>query len=96
MKGDDLGSVFGEVLKAQNYGPLETPDRLAGCLQGGGITSTSKPLGISPITLKGKEAVMAILPGGAVGQFRLVVLDPDTCGPDKPEGVLADNTIKPR
>ncbi|MCP2244836.1 hypothetical protein [Lentzea aerocolonigenes] len=96
VKGDDLGSVFGEVLKAQNYGPLETPDRLAGCLKGGGITSTSKPLGISPITLKGKEAVMAILPGGAVGQFRLVVLDPDTCGPDKPEGVLADNTIKPR
>ncbi len=84
------------MLKAQNYGPLETPDRLAGCLKGGGITTTSKPLGISPISLDGKDAVMAILPSGVAGQFRLVVLDPNTCGPDKPEGVLADTTIKPR
>ncbi|MDX3657754.1 hypothetical protein PV646_10610 [Streptomyces sp. ID05-26A] len=89
----ELGSAVGEVLKAQNYGPLETPDRLAGCLKGGGITSSGNPLGISPINLDGKNAVMAILPAG-LGQFRLVVLDPATCGPDKPEGVLADTTIK--
>lgn len=92
VKQDDLGSAVGEVLKAQNYGPLETPDRLAGCLRGGGITSSGNPLGISPITLDGKEAVMAILPA-SLGKIRLVVLDPNTCGPDKPEGVLADNTI---
>lgn len=92
VKQDDLGSAVGEVLKAQNYGPLETPDRLAGCLKGGGITSSANPLGISPISLDGKEAVMAILPAG-LGKIRLVVLDPNTCGPDKPEGVLADNTI---
>ncbi|NKE59848.1 hypothetical protein FXN61_24795 [Lentzea sp. PSKA42] len=96
VRGDNLGAAVGDVLKAQNYGPLETQDRLAGCLQGGGIASTSKPLGISPINLDGKDAVMAILPAGVVGQFRLVVLDPKTCGPDKPEGVLADTTIKPR
>ena len=95
LKRDELGSAVGDVLKAQNFGPLETPDRLAGCLQGGGITSSGNPLGISPITLDGKDAVMAILPAG-LGQYRLVVLDPKTCGPDKPEGVLADTTIKPR
>ena len=95
VKGDELGSAVGEVLKAQNFGPLETPDRLAGCLQGGGITSSGNPLGISPISLDGKDAVMAILPAG-LGQYRLVVLDPDTCGPGKPQGVLADTTIKPR
>ena len=38
-----LGSAVGEVLKAQNYGPLETSDRLSGCLQGGGITSSGTP-----------------------------------------------------
>ncbi|MGW6443722.1 hypothetical protein [Lentzea sp. NPDC055074] len=95
LKRDELGSAVGEVLKAQNYGPLETSDRLAGCLKGGGITSSGNPLGISPINLEGKDAVMAILPAG-LGQYRLVVLDPETCGPDKPQGVLADTTIKPR
>lgn len=95
VKSSELGAAVGDVLKAQNYGPLETPDRLAGCLQGGGIASTSKPLGISPISLDGKDAVMAILPSG-LAQFRLVVLDPDTCGPNKPEGVLADTVIKQR
>ncbi|GHH35505.1 hypothetical protein [Lentzea cavernae] len=95
LKRDELGSAVGEVLKAQNYGPLETPDRLAGCLKGGGITSSGTPLGISPINLEGKDAVMAILPAG-LGEFRLVVLDPKTCGPDEPAGVLADTTIKPR
>lgn len=95
LKESELGSAVGEVLKAQNYGPLETPDRLAGCLKGGGITSSGNPLGISPITLDGKPAVMAILPAG-LGQYRLVVLDPDTCGPDKPEGVLANTTIGAR
>lgn len=95
LQRDELGSAVGEVLKAQNYGPLETPDRLAGCLKGGGITSSGTPLGISPINLEGKDAVMAILPAG-LGEFRLVVLDPKTCGPDQPAGVLADTTIKPR
>ena len=92
VKESELGTAVGDVLKAQNYGPLETQDRLAGCLQGGGITSTSKPLGISPITLDGKNAVMAVLPAG-LGQYRVVVLDPNTCGPDKPEGVLTNTTI---
>jgi hypothetical protein len=95
LKRDELGSAVGEVLKAQNYGPLETPDRLAGCLKGGGITSSGNPLGISPINLEGKDAVMAILPAG-LGKYRLVVLDPATCGPDKPEGVLADTTVGQR
>lgn len=95
VKAPELGSVVGEVLKAQNFGPLETPDRLAGCLKGGGITSSGNPLGISPINLDGKDAVMAVLPAG-LGQYRLVVLDPKTCGPDKPEGVLANTTIGAR
>lgn len=96
LKREELGSAVGEVLKAQNYGPLETPDRLAGCLQGGGIASTAKPLGISPINLEGKDAVMAILPGGTPGRIRLVVLDPATCGPDKPQGVLENQVIGER
>ncbi|MEU0880085.1 hypothetical protein ABZ345_15915 [Lentzea sp. NPDC005914] len=95
LSSDQLGSAVSDVLKAQNFGPLETPDRLAGCLKGGGITSSGNPLGISPITLDGKDAVMAILPAG-LGQYRLVVLDPKTCGPDKPEGVLANTTIGAR
>ena len=38
----ELGAVVGDVLKAQNYGPLDNQDRLVGCLRGGGITSTAQ------------------------------------------------------
>ncbi|MFD7657280.1 hypothetical protein ACFV4N_25160 [Actinosynnema sp. NPDC059797] len=94
VRGENFGPVFGDVLKAQNYGPLENQEQLAGCLAGAGITA-GKPLGVSPITLDEKPAVMAILPGGAPGAYRIVVLDPDTCGPDNPDGVLANSTIEP-
>ncbi|RKT51822.1 hypothetical protein [Saccharothrix australiensis] len=94
VKGNDFGPVFGDVLKAQNYGPLENQDKLAGCLRGGDIVG-SKPLGVSPIALDGRDAVMAILPGGKPGAFQIVVLDPETCGPDNPNGVLAKSNITP-
>lgn len=95
VKGNDFGPVFGDVLKAQNYGPLENQDKLAGCLKGGSIVG-AKPLGVSPITLDGRDAVMAILPGGKPGAFQIVVLDPETCGPDNPNGVLARSSITPQ
>ncbi|MBB5958687.1 hypothetical protein FHS29_005296 [Saccharothrix tamanrassetensis] len=94
VKGNDFGPVFGDVLKAQNYGPLENQEKLAGCLKGGDIVG-SKPLGVSPITLDGRDAVMAIMPGGKPGAFQIVVLDPETCGPDNPNGVLAKSNITP-
>ncbi|QFZ23913.1 anti-sigma factor family protein [Saccharothrix syringae] len=94
VQGQNFGPVFGKVLGAQNYGPLQNQDQLAGCLAGAGITA-GKPLGVSPIALNGDPAVMAILPGGAPGAYRIVVVDPDTCGPDNPEGVLANSTIEP-
>ncbi|MFT7835295.1 hypothetical protein Q5530_03975 [Saccharothrix sp. BKS2] len=94
VRDENFGPVFGDVLKAQNYGPLENQDQLAGCLAGAGIAA-GKPLGVSPISLDEKPAVMAILPGGSPGAYRIVVVDPDTCGPDNPDGVLANSTIEP-
>ncbi|WP_367133890.1 hypothetical protein [Saccharothrix sp. HUAS TT1] len=94
VRGENYGPVFGDVLKAQNYGPLENQDKLADCLRGANI-SAGKPLGVSPITLDDKPAVMAILPAGAPGAYRIVVVDPRTCGPDNPDGVLANSTIEP-
>jgi len=96
VKGKEFGPVVGDVLKAQNYGPLENQETLAGCLQAANITS-SKPLGVSPIKLDDKSAVMAILPGGqSPGSYRIVVLDPNTCGPDNPNGVLANELLGPK
>ncbi|GGP38503.1 anti-sigma factor family protein [Saccharothrix coeruleofusca] len=96
VRGNDFGPVLGDVLKAQNYGPLENQEKLAGCLRGANIVA-AKPIGVSPITLDDKPAVMAVLPRGAgtKGQFRIVVLDPATCGPDNPDGVLADSPVGP-
>ncbi|TQM81971.1 hypothetical protein FHX81_4361 [Saccharothrix saharensis] len=94
VRGENFGPVVGDVLKAQNYGPLENQEKLADCLRGANITA-GKPLGVSPITLDDKPAVMAILPAGAPGAYRIVVVDPRTCGPDNPDGVLANSTIEP-
>lgn len=96
IEGENFGAAVPEVLKAQNYGPLDNQTRLVECLKGGGINSTAKPLGISPVNLKGRSAVMAILPAiGETGNIRIVVLDPDTCGANNPQGVIADTTIRP-
>jgi hypothetical protein len=38
---------------------------------------------------------MAILPSGRVASYRIVVLDPATCGPNNPNGVLADSVMAP-
>ncbi|MFD1148587.1 anti-sigma factor family protein [Saccharothrix hoggarensis] len=94
VRGENFGPVFGDVLKAQNYGPLENQEQLADCLRGANIQA-SKPLGVSPITLNDRNAVMAILPAGSPGAYRIVVVDPETCGPDNPDGVLANTTIEP-
>ncbi|MEU4741358.1 hypothetical protein AB0G02_12965, partial [Actinosynnema sp. NPDC023658] len=94
VRDENFGPAFGDVLKAQNYGPLENQDKLADCLRGANITA-GKPLGVSPITLDDKPAVMAILPAGTPGAYRIVVVDPRTCGPDNPDGVLANSTIEP-
>jgi len=93
VKGQNFGPIIGDVLKMQNYGPLDNQETLDGCLKGGNIQA-SKPLGVSPIQLDDQSAVMAILAGGrGPGSFRIVVLDPDTCGPDNPNGVLADTVM---
>jgi hypothetical protein len=94
VKGQNFGPIIGDVLKAQNYGPLDNQEKLDGCLKGGNIPA-SKPLGVSPIQLDDRSAVMAILTAGRAGSFRIVVLDPDTCGPDNPNGVLADSVMAP-
>ncbi|HWO63778.1 MAG TPA: hypothetical protein VNO31_27460 [Umezawaea sp.] len=94
VEGQNFGPVFGDVLKAQNYGPLDNQETLDGCLKGGHIPA-SKPLGVSPIQLDAKPAVMAILGGGRIGSYRIVVLDPSTCGPDNPNGVLANTVMAP-
>ncbi|ATE57880.1 MULTISPECIES: anti-sigma factor family protein [Actinosynnema] len=91
VEGGNFGPVFGEVLAAKDYGQLESPEKLKQCLAGGGVTST--PVGFAPVRLDGRDAVMSILPGGKSGSWRVVVLDPKTCGPTNPEGVLADEVI---
>ncbi|GAA2665952.1 MULTISPECIES: anti-sigma factor [Actinosynnema] len=91
VEGGNFGPVFGEVLAAKDYGQLESPEKLEQCLAGGGVTS--KPVGFAPVKLDGRDAVMSILTAGKPGSWRVVVLDPKTCGPTNPEGVLADEVI---
>jgi hypothetical protein len=91
VRSDALGEAYGQVFGLRNFGPLENQTTLEGCLEGAGITGNLDPVGVSPVTLDGDSAVMAILPEG-LQKFRFVVLDPNTCGPGKPEGLLADSS----
>lgn len=94
VRSDNLGAAVPKLLQSTNYGALKDQNTLAGCLAGGGIQNTT-PLGVGPITLDGKDEVMAILPSGKLGEFRVVVLDPTTCGPNNPNGVIGNSTIAP-
>ncbi|KAA2251351.1 hypothetical protein F0L68_37580 [Solihabitans fulvus] len=94
VQGGNLGAAVPKIMQNLDYGSLGTADRLAGCLRGGGIANT-KPIGAGPITLDGRPALMAVLPSGKLGEFRVVVVDPATCGPDNPKGVLGNSVIAP-
>ncbi|GGM66737.1 hypothetical protein GCM10012275_41530 [Longimycelium tulufanense] len=80
-----------DVLGARDYGPLEGPERIRGCLAAAGITDPGEPLGTRTVQLEQRKAVLVLLPTGEFTRYRLVVLG-DECGPDKPQ-VLSDTVI---
>lgn len=88
---DELGGALQGALGNEDYGPLDEPDALAGCLTANGIPDGTDPLGAQEITLDGEPGVLMILPGGEAGRFRLLVVGPD-CGPDNPS-VMADDVV---
>ncbi|WP_026197102.1 hypothetical protein [Sciscionella marina] len=72
------------ALGARDYGPLEKPERLAGCLAANKAGSPSSVAGIKQLELDGKPGVLILLTTGKSAQFRMLVVSPE-CGAGKPE-----------
>ncbi|MEB3370727.1 anti-sigma factor [Saccharopolyspora mangrovi] len=80
LTGDQVtldGKQFSQVMSSDQYvSTLADPQQLIGCLQANGVQG-GKPMGAREITLNGRPAQLLILPGGSLGQFRLLAVGPD-------------------
>jgi len=75
----------------KDYGPLGSADKFASCLRAAGFAPTANPIGVSPGTIDGQQAVLALLTTGRMAEFRLLAFSP-TCGVGNP-GVLLDRLV---
>jgi hypothetical protein len=77
-----------EALHSRQYAPtLSDPRTLQGCLRAN--SATAQPIGAQTVSLDGRTAQMLILPTGAIGRFRVLVVGLD-CGPGHPAAVSDD------
>lgn len=92
LRLDDLATVGGSALGAAVPGGLADPARRAGCLRVAGVSEPTHPLlGAREVLLDGVPGVLLVLPSGALGSFRLLVVDAE-CGPGGGR-VLAERTV---
>jgi hypothetical protein len=94
LRSSDLGASVSQVIGVTDYGPLRDQQRLSACLSTSNVPNVGQPLGVRQVVLDGQPRVLAILPGGKRGSYRLLVIDPG-CGPGHP-GVLSDTTVGAR
>lgn len=79
----DLAASGRAALGVMDAGPLADRVRLAGCLRSvavPGVDPEGPLLGARSVELGGRPGVLLVLPGGQVGSFHVVVVDPG-CGP---------------
>jgi hypothetical protein len=94
LRSGELGGSVSQVIGAADYGPLRGPDDLGACLRASNVPNPAKPLGVRQVLLDGQPRLLAVLPAGKLGSYRLLVIEP-SCGPGHP-GVLSDITIGAR
>lgn len=77
LSKNQLGKAIGPLTGKTDYGDLENEQGLKDCLDQHGLTS-GDPIGVSPVTLDGKDGIAALLGAGTqVGHYRIVVVEPD-------------------
>jgi hypothetical protein len=77
LSKNKLGKAIGPLTGKTDYGDLENEQGLKDCLDQHGLTS-GDPIGVSPVTLDGKDGIAALLGAGTeVGHYRIVVVEPD-------------------
>lgn len=90
----DLAAVGTAAVGVTDVGELIDPTRRAACLRAAapiGLPPDAPLLGGRHVLLDGRPGILLVLPGGELGRFRLVVVDP-ACGPDG-GSLLAETTV---
>jgi hypothetical protein len=77
LSKNQLGKAIGPLTGKTDYGELENEQGLKDCLDQHGLPA-GDPIGVSPVTLDGKDGIGALLGAGTeVGHYRIVVVEPD-------------------
>ena len=74
-----------------DYGPLTDPRRRDSCLAGLGYPSQTQVLGARPLQMRGRPALLMLLPGESPETVVAVVVDPNCSGAHT--GLLAKAVI---
>ncbi|MFD2417997.1 hypothetical protein [Amycolatopsis pigmentata] len=92
VRGDHPEAAVGHLSTGvKDYGPLGGPERLSSCLQAAGLAANANPIGVSPGTVDGRQAVLVLLTTGWLAEFRLIAFTP-SCGQGG-SGVLLDKVV---
>jgi hypothetical protein len=77
LSENQLGKAIGPLTGKTDYGDLENEQGLKDCLDQHGLPA-GDPIGVSPVTLDGKDGIAALLGAGTqVGHYRIIVVEPD-------------------
>ncbi|MBV9844169.1 MAG: hypothetical protein JOZ47_03720 [Kutzneria sp.] len=91
LRGDQLQSAVPRVLGARDYGPLNTPGKLAECLRANGMDPQATPFGVRQVSVDSRPGIMILLPTGKAMRYHLLVVEP-TCSAATP-GLIAKSDI---
>lgn len=87
----DRGEIVDVTRRVADLGELGGAGRLASCLQGLRLSSSTHLLGARPIQAGGKDAILLVLPGQLAGQLSAVAVRPE-CDSSAP-GRISDTTV---
>ncbi|QUQ70013.1 hypothetical protein [Kutzneria sp. CA-103260] len=85
LKRGDLPGAGFKAYGSTNYGPYADTAKLKACLAANNLSG--KPMAGRLVTVDGQPGVMMLLPGGALGKVRLLVVG-DNCAAGNPDTII--------
>jgi hypothetical protein len=92
LRSDEMNKAIGLLNGKKDYGELKDQQGLKDCLDAHNLPS-GDPLGVSPVTLDGKNGIAALVGAGTqTGHWRVIVVEP-TCSADNPGEIMANTEV---
>ncbi len=89
--GNGAQALLGKTLGVRDFGPLQTEQRLDQCISAYGLDTKIRPVGVRPVNVEGKSAILTTFTTGKLAQYRLIAFGAE-CGPGDP-AVLFDKIV---